>query len=63
MAAVREFEESQMDSEMEILLSDNGPAKLILLHGGSLIECDGKLYVVPRESFNPFYSPPLYVPR
>lgn len=64
MSAVREFEQSQMDSEMEILLSDNGPAKLMLLHGGSVIECNGKLYVVPRECFNPFHTrPPGYVPR
>jgi len=62
-SAMREFEESRMDAEMDILLSDNGPAKLMLLHGGTLIECNGDLFVVSREFSDPFGTLPPRLDR
>ena len=46
---MKELEMAQMDREMEILLSDSGPAALILMHGGQLVEVNGKLYAVANS--------------
>jgi len=51
--AMREFEMARIDRELEILLSDNGPAILSLMRGGSLLEVDGKFFVLDREFCSP----------
>lgn len=48
MQTMLDFECSLMDREMEILLSDNGPATLSLIHGGELIRVNDRWYVVQR---------------
>ncbi len=55
LEGMRQLEMTQMDAEMEILLKDNGPAILSLLHGGKLVEVDGKYYVVAKEVFETGY--------
>lgn len=44
--AMQDFEMAQMDSELSILLSDNGPAALSLLHGDELIQVNQQWFVV-----------------
>ena len=53
---VEEFQNTQIDSELDILLSDNDPAKLSLMHGGKLIEIDGKYYVISADYLKGFFT-------
>jgi len=46
---MKQMDLSLMDSELEILMKDNGPAILSLLHGGQLVEVGGKCFVLSRE--------------
>jgi hypothetical protein len=50
---MKELEMAQMDREMEILLSDSGPATLILIHGGQLVEVNGQMYAVAKSLLQP----------
>jgi hypothetical protein len=57
----REMEDAQLDWELDILLSDNGPAILSLMHGGQLIEVAGQYFVIaptPISFYTPTWTPP-----
>jgi hypothetical protein len=51
--SIQKLREAEMDFELDILLQDNGPGLLLLLHGGRLVEVDGKQYVLAKEFFDP----------
>ncbi len=52
----RELESAQMDAELDIFLSDDGPATLLLAHGGRLVEIAGNYYAIAADLFRLVYK-------
>ncbi len=55
---MRDIEAEQDAADLDMFLSDNWPAYRLLREGGSIVECDGKYYVIAKPDLGSLWPIP-----